>query len=111
MTSGSPWLSLPPLPIFKALSAHDPQKTAIIHSASGKRFTYGQLLDDTARGRVKLARMGESKVRGETEGEEQKMVSFLVENGYDYVGAPVNSFYVKLYTVLLDGAYTGEVLI
>lgn len=75
--------SLPQLPIFEALASHNPQSTAIVHSLSGRSFTYGELLRDIADAKAKLAK--ENEGRGvELEGER---IAFLVENSYDYVGA------------------------
>ncbi len=71
--------TLPPLPIFKAISQHDPQSTVVVHSKSGRRFTYGELLKDVAERRARLVEEGK--------GIEGERVAFLVENGYDYVGA------------------------
>lgn len=73
--------TLPRLPIFEAIKKHDAQSTAIVHSLSGRTFTYGELVNDVAAAKDKLQRNtnGKSAV-GER-------VAFLVENGYDYVGA------------------------
>ena len=73
--------TLPRLPIFEAIKKHDPQSTAVIHSLSGRRFTYGELVNDVAAAKDKLQRNTGGK---SAEGER---ISFLVENGYDYVGA------------------------
>ena len=73
--------TLPRLPVFEAISKHDPESTAVIHSKSGRRFTYGQLLRDVADARNKLRQSaGEHSTDGQR-------VAFLVENSYDYVGA------------------------
>ncbi|CZT44645.1 related to malonyl CoA synthetase [Rhynchosporium secalis] len=83
--------SLPRLPIFEAIANHDPQSTAVIHSASGRRFRYGELLKDVADGRDRLIKeAGGSSVEGER-------IAFLVENSYDYVGAQ------NILPELLDG--------
>ncbi|KAL1611359.1 hypothetical protein SLS59_000077 [Nothophoma quercina] len=71
--------TLPRLPIFEAIKKHDPQSTAVIHSLSGRRFTYGELVNDVAAAKDKLQRNTGGK---SAEGER---ISFLVENGYDYV--------------------------
>jgi acyl-CoA synthetase (AMP-forming)/AMP-acid ligase II len=72
--------SLPRLPIFEAIATHDPQSTAVIHSASGRAFTYGELLGDVRRARDRLyAASGRKDLDGER-------IAFLVENSYDYVG-------------------------
>ena len=73
--------TLPRLPVFEAIAKHDPQSTAVIHSKSGRRFTYGELLRDVADARNSIQHSaGELRMEGER-------VAFLVENGYDYVGA------------------------
>ncbi|KAL8719828.1 MAG: hypothetical protein Q9181_008012 [Wetmoreana brouardii] len=73
--------TLPKLPVFEAIANHDPKSTAVIHSISGWRFTYGQLLADVAEARDELR---QSAAGQSTDGQR---VAFLVENGYDYVGA------------------------
>lgn len=72
--------TLPKLPVFEAISQHDPQRTAVIHSRSGRRFTYGELLKDVADASSKLR---QSAGRTDLDG---RRIAFLVENGYDYVG-------------------------
>ncbi|KAL8647684.1 MAG: hypothetical protein Q9226_006333 [Calogaya cf. arnoldii] len=73
--------TLPKLPVFEAIAKHDPESTAIIHSISGRRFTYGQLLRDVAGARDKLQQSAGGQ---STDGQR---VAFLVENSYDYVGS------------------------
>lgn len=73
--------TLPKLPVFEAIAHHDPKSTAVIHCASGRRFTYGQLLKDVADGREKLLQSA-----GGEKTDRQK-IALLVENSYDYVGA------------------------
>lgn len=73
--------TLPRLPIFEAIKKHDAQSTAVIHSLSGRSFTYGELVNDVAAAKDKLQKNANGK---STAGER---ISFLVENGYDYVGA------------------------
>ncbi|KAH6720902.1 hypothetical protein BKA61DRAFT_471314 [Leptodontidium sp. MPI-SDFR-AT-0119] len=71
--------TLPRLPIFEAIANHDPQSTAVIHSVSGRRFQYGELLKDVAEGKDRLVNeAGGSSVEGQR-------IAFLVENSYDYV--------------------------
>jgi acyl-CoA synthetase (AMP-forming)/AMP-acid ligase II len=72
--------TLPRLPVLEAVAAHDPASTAVVHSLSGRSFTYGELLGDVgrARDRIRHARGG-----ADLDGER---VAFLVENSYDYVG-------------------------
>ncbi|PBP26340.1 putative 2-succinylbenzoate- ligase protein [Diplocarpon rosae] len=71
--------TLPRLPIFEAIASHDPQSTVVIHSASGRRFRYGELLKDVAEARDGLIKeAGGSPIDGHR-------IAFLVENSYDYV--------------------------
>lgn len=73
--------TLPKLPVFEAIASHDPQTPAVIHSSSGRRFKYGGLLNDVA--------IAKDKLRQAAGGQplEGQRIAFLVENGYDYVGA------------------------
>lgn len=73
--------TLPRLPIFEALAKHDSNSLAVVHSSSGRSFTYGELLKDVAAGTKRLAATAQ---KDDISGER---VAFLVENGYDYVGA------------------------
>jgi malonyl-CoA/methylmalonyl-CoA synthetase len=73
--------TLPRLPIFEAIKSHDAQSIAVVHSISGRTFTYGELVNDIAAAKDKLQRNTNGK------GAEGQRISFLVENGYDYVGA------------------------
>jgi hypothetical protein len=73
--------TLPKLPVFEAIAGHDPESTVVIHSVSGRRFQYGALLKDVAEARTRLyEKAGKSNLDGQR-------IAFLVENGYDYVGA------------------------
>jgi acyl-CoA synthetase (AMP-forming)/AMP-acid ligase II len=81
--------TLPSLPVFEAIAKHDPSSTAVIHSASGRRFTYGQLLNDVAETKDKLTAEAQ---RDSIEGER---IAFLVENSYDYVGMSVSALNEK----------------
>ncbi len=55
-----------------------------MHSGSGRRFTYGQLLSDVAAARDDLVdSSGGKSINGE-------LIAFLVENSYDYVGAQLS---------------------
>lgn len=73
--------TLPRLPIFEVIKKHHAQSTAVVHSLSGRQFTYGELVNDVAAAKDKLQRnTGGKSVHGER-------IAFLVENGYDYVGA------------------------
>ncbi|KAH7078671.1 hypothetical protein BKA63DRAFT_437960 [Paraphoma chrysanthemicola] len=71
--------TLPRLPIFEAIKKHDAQSTAVVHSLSGRSFTYGELVNDVAAAKDKLQR----NCNGQSA--EGQRISFLVENGYDYV--------------------------
>ena len=73
--------SLPRLPIFESLVKHDPSSTAVIHSDSGRSFTYDELIKDVAAGRERL------KATAQRDSIEGERIAFLIENGYDYVGA------------------------
>jgi hypothetical protein len=73
--------TLPRLPIFEALKKHDGKSTAVVHSISGRSFTYGELINDVAAAKYKLQQNANGQ---RTEG---ARIAFLVENGYDYVGA------------------------
>ncbi|KAH9906309.1 acetyl-CoA synthetase-like protein [Xylariomycetidae sp. FL2044] len=72
-------LSLPKLPVFDAISRHEPHSPAIVHCLSGRTFSYGELLPDVCRVRQQIQEAaGKSDIRGER-------IAFLVENSYDYV--------------------------
>ncbi|KAF6234849.1 hypothetical protein HO173_007069 [Letharia columbiana] len=76
--------TFPDLPIFRAIASHDPKSTAIIHSRSERRFTYGELLKDVEGAKVTLYnQLKSASAEGESRGGQR--VAFLVENGYDYV--------------------------
>jgi hypothetical protein len=75
--------TLPRLPIFDAIAGHDARSTAVIHSLSNRRFTYGELLRDVAEAKESLR---ESANGLSLEGQR---IAFLVENSYDYVGAGI----------------------
>lgn len=77
--------TLPKLPLFEAIEAHDPNSSVVIHSASGRHFAYGGLLSDVAQASSVLRRdAGNRPLDGER-------IAFLVENGYDYIGASCKS--------------------
>ncbi|KAI7689391.1 acetyl-CoA synthetase-like protein [Hortaea werneckii] len=66
---------------LEAIQKHDPQSTAVVHSLSGRSFTYGSLLRDVSAAKDRLLSAtgkNESSIVGER-------IAFLVENGYDYV--------------------------
>jgi hypothetical protein len=66
--------------VFEAIARHDPDSTVVIHSNSGRRFRYGELLGDVCKVRNRLY---ETAGRDDMDGER---IAFLVENSYDYVG-------------------------
>lgn len=70
-------------PFFEAIEKHDPTSTAVVHSLSGRSFSYGSLLRDVSLAKSRLLRdtqKDENNIAGER-------VAFMVENSYDYVGA------------------------
>ncbi|KAF2103012.1 acetyl-CoA synthetase-like protein [Rhizodiscina lignyota] len=71
--------TLPRLPIFEAITRHDPNRTAVVHSLSGRSFTYGNLVQDVVDAKQRL--------RQESRGAslEGERIAFLIENSYDYV--------------------------
>lgn len=79
--------TLPKLPLFEAIASHDPHHTVVIHSASGRRFTYGGLLIDVAQAcDILRVDAGNRSLAGER-------IAFLVENGYDYVGTRYEDYF------------------
>lgn len=80
MSATTPPGSLPRLPILEAVASHDPDSTAVIHSLSGRKFTYGELLGDVWQARDSFREAcGKDDMNGQR-------IAFLVENSYDYVG-------------------------
>lgn len=78
--------TLPNSAIFKTLASHKSDDLAIVHSQSGRTFTYGSLIHDVAAAKdVLWERGGRKSLKGER-------IAFLAENGYDYVGKGVSSF-------------------
>ena len=76
--------TLPKLPIFEAITSHDPERTAVIHSQSGRRFTYGQLVNNVVEAQESIRRgAGGQRLDGER-------LAFMAENGFDYVGADIS---------------------
>jgi hypothetical protein len=68
---------------FEAMRQHDPSSTAVVHNDSGVAFSYGSLLRDVSRAKERLLQetgKDEESISGER-------IAFMVENGYDYVGA------------------------
>ncbi|KAJ5531949.1 hypothetical protein N7494_008501 [Penicillium frequentans] len=70
--------TLPNIAVFRALQKHDPSTLAVLHSASTRSFTYGNLIGDVLRAKDDLERKAPGKLAGER-------VAFLAENSYDYV--------------------------
>ncbi|KAK1690247.1 AMP-binding enzyme [Colletotrichum godetiae] len=97
-------MSLPRIPLFEAISRHDPESTAVIHSLSGRRFKYGELLGDVRRARNKLLdSAGKSDLHGER-------IAFLVENSYDYVVTLLAAFAARSIAVPLSPAFPAAEL-
>lgn len=71
--------TLPDLPLFRALDRHNATDLAVVHSASTRSFTYGNLVADVLEHKEKLAQTAGGMVAGER-------IAFLAENSYDYVG-------------------------
>jgi hypothetical protein len=68
---------------FEAMRQHDPSSTAVVNNDSGVAFSYGSLLRDVSRAKERLLQetgKDEKGIAGER-------IAFMVENGYDYVGA------------------------
>ncbi|KAL6877078.1 hypothetical protein J3F83DRAFT_712592 [Trichoderma novae-zelandiae] len=82
MASTTSASALPRLPVFEAVARHDAASLAVVHSLSGRRFAYGQLLGDVRRARSRLL---EARGRGHGDNLDGERVAFLVENSYDYV--------------------------
>jgi malonyl-CoA/methylmalonyl-CoA synthetase len=77
--------TLPKLPLFEAITHHDPKSTAVVHYPSGRSFTYGELVHDVADATQQLQEKAEgNNLLGQR-------IAFLVENGYDYVGTHYHS--------------------
>ncbi|TDZ40227.1 Acyl-CoA synthetase family member 3 [Colletotrichum spinosum] len=96
--------TLPKLPLFEAISRHDPESTAVIHSLSGRRFKYGELLGDVRRARDKLL---ESSGKQDLDGER---IAFLVENSYDYVVILLAALAARSIAVPLSPAFPAAEL-
>ncbi|TFB02911.1 Acyl-CoA synthetase family member 3 [Trichoderma ghanense] len=82
MSASASAAALPRLPVFEAVARHDAASLAVVHSLSGRRFAYGQLLGDVRRARSRLL---EARGMGPGEDLDGERVAFLVENSYDYV--------------------------
>ncbi|KAK3647672.1 hypothetical protein LTR56_007901 [Elasticomyces elasticus] len=64
-------------PFLEAIQCHDPSSTAVIHSLSGRSFTYGSLLHDVAAAKEQLLQ----KTGKDENGIVGERIAFLVENG------------------------------
>ncbi|THV72234.1 acetyl-CoA synthetase-like protein [Aureobasidium pullulans] len=73
--------ALPRTRLFEAIKSHDPESTAVIHSLSGRQFSYGSLLRDVAAAKQRLA----NDSGRDAEALQGERVAFLVGNSYDYV--------------------------
>ncbi|KAB8236462.1 acyl-CoA synthetase [Aspergillus alliaceus] len=73
--------TLPNLPIFRALKDHDQSSLAVVHSASSRSFTYGNLVADVIRAKERLHEL----VGDQRDGLAGERIAFLAENSYDYV--------------------------
>jgi malonyl-CoA/methylmalonyl-CoA synthetase len=71
--------TLPKSTIFEALVRHEDHSTAVIHSESRRKFTYGELLKDVSTTKSSLLDTAGEHAPG-------SRVALLVENGYDFVG-------------------------
>lgn len=74
--------TLPNLPLFRALKDHDSSSLAVVHSASSRSFTYGNLVADVLQAKERLL----GSVGGRQDSLSGERVAFLAENSYDYVG-------------------------
>jgi hypothetical protein len=74
---------LPRTPLFEAIKSHDPESSAVIHSLSGRQFSYESLLTDVAIAKQRLA----NDAGRDADALQGERIAFLVENSYDYVGA------------------------
>lgn len=68
---------------FEAMRQHDPKSTAVVNNDSGVAFSYGSLLRDVSRAKERLLQ----ETGKDEEGIAGERIAFMVENGYDYVGA------------------------
>ncbi|KAL2154976.1 hypothetical protein VTH82DRAFT_3652 [Thermothelomyces myriococcoides] len=96
--------TLPRLPVFEAIARHDPDSTTVIHSRSGRRFRYGELLGDVCKVRNRLHEAaGKDNIDGER-------IAFLVENSYDYVVTLLAILAAKSIAVPLSPAFPAPEL-
>ncbi|KAL7896966.1 acetyl-CoA synthetase-like protein [Trichoderma sp. TUCIM 5745] len=94
--------ALPRLALFEAVARHDADALAVVHSLSGRSFTYGRLLGDVRRARNRLL-----EARGKSNGEDLdgERVALLVENSYDYVVALLSVLAARAIAVPLSPAF------
>ena len=69
--------------LFDAILGHKHDSTAVVHSISGRSFTYGSLLHDVVMAKERLL----EKTGKYEKGLAGERIAFLIENSYDYVGA------------------------
>ncbi|KAL7793228.1 acetyl-CoA synthetase-like protein [Trichoderma ceciliae] len=102
MRMASTSAALPRLAILEAVARHDPDALAVVHSLSGRSFTYGQLLGDVRRARSRLL-----EARGKSSGDDLdgERVALLVENSYDYVVALLAILAARSIAVPLSPAF------
>jgi hypothetical protein len=82
---------------FEAMRQHDPSTTAVVNNDSGVAFSYGSLLRDVSRAKERLLQetgKDEKSISGER-------IAFMVENGYDYVGAEYSLWETTAHTFRL----------
>ncbi|KAL2165329.1 hypothetical protein VTH06DRAFT_626 [Thermothelomyces fergusii] len=96
--------TLPRLPVFHAIAGHDPESTVVIHSKSGRRFRYGELLGDVCKVRNRLY---EAAGKDDIDGER---IAFLVENSYDYVVTLLAILAAKAIAVPMSPAFPAPEL-
>ncbi|PYI11830.1 acetyl-CoA synthetase-like protein [Aspergillus sclerotiicarbonarius CBS 121057] len=80
-----PLTALPSLPLFLEAKAHaqnTPDKIAVVDATKGQQFTFGQLLADAAALKKVIL---EKLDLAETANLEERRITFLTPNGYDYV--------------------------
>ncbi|EAA34865.2 acetyl-CoA synthetase-like protein [Neurospora crassa] len=96
--------TLPKLPVFEAISRHNPESTVVVHSNSGRTFKYGELLGDVCKTRNRLY---ETAGKEDLDGER---IAFLVENSYDYVVTLLACLAAKSIAVPLSPAFPAPEL-
>lgn len=78
-----------------SIAGHDPESTAVIHSSTGRRFTYGELLQDVVLAKDSLnATTKRNNLKG-------KAVGFTAERTYDYVGTQENTSSFSVQALIL----------